>query len=82
MDLSKQECYGQTDVNSKQQVDVRERWIEWIIAFYYFEQTSSPVMEKRIEQYKRDNPGIFSWEIRDKLLKEGICDRNNVPSGM
>ncbi|XP_056612760.1 paired box protein Pax-3b [Triplophysa dalaica] len=42
--------------------------------------TSSPVVEKRIEEYKRDNPGIFSWEIRDKLLKEGICDRNNVPS--
>ena len=24
---------------------------------------------------------MFSWEIRDKLLKDGICDRNNVPSG-
>ena len=38
-------------------------------------------MEKRIEDYKRENPGMFSWEIRDKLLKDGICDRNNVPSG-
>ncbi|ROL43558.1 Paired box protein Pax-3-B [Anabarilius grahami] len=42
--------------------------------------TTSPDVEKRIEEYKRENPGIFSWEIRDKLLKEGICDRNNVPS--
>ncbi|XP_016128391.1 paired box protein Pax-3-like [Sinocyclocheilus grahami] len=42
--------------------------------------TSSLHVEKRVEEYKRENPGIFSWEIRDKLLKEGICDRNNVPS--
>ncbi|KAL1261197.1 hypothetical protein QQF64_009024 [Cirrhinus molitorella] len=42
--------------------------------------TTSLDVEKRIEEYKRENPGIFSWEIRDKLLKEGICDRNNVPS--
>jgi len=38
-------------------------------------------VEKKIEEYKRENPGMFSWEIRDKLLKDGICDRNNVPSG-
>lgn len=38
-------------------------------------------MEKKIEEYKRENPGMFSWEIRDKLLKDGFCDRNNVPSG-
>lgn len=38
-------------------------------------------MEKRIEEYKRDNPGMFSWEIRDKLLKDGVCDRSTVPSG-
>lgn len=44
-------------------------------------QTSSPEVDKKIEEYKRENPGMFSWEIRDKLLKDGICDRNNVPSG-
>ncbi|CAL8368555.1 unnamed protein product [Lota lota] len=37
-------------------------------------------VEKRIEEYKRDNPGMFSWEIRDKLLKDGVCDRSSVPS--
>lgn len=41
---------------------------------------ATPEVEKKIEQYKRDNPGIFSWEIRDRLLKEGICDRSSVPS--
>ncbi|CDQ69753.1 unnamed protein product [Oncorhynchus mykiss] len=43
-------------------------------------QTSTPDVDKKIEEYRRDNPGMFSWEIRDTLLKDGICDRNNVPS--
>ncbi|XP_015216410.1 paired box protein Pax-3b isoform X2 [Lepisosteus oculatus] len=43
-------------------------------------QVTTPDVEKKIEEYKRDNPGMFSWEIRDKLLKDGICDRNTVPS--
>ncbi|XP_016367934.1 paired box protein Pax-7-like [Sinocyclocheilus rhinocerous] len=44
-------------------------------------QVSTPDVEKRIEEYKRENPGMFSWEIRDKLLKDGVCDRGTVPSG-
>ncbi|KAK1162473.1 paired box protein Pax-3-like isoform X1 [Acipenser oxyrinchus oxyrinchus] len=43
-------------------------------------QVTTPDVEKRIEEYKKGNPGMFSWEIRDKLLKDGICDRNTVPS--
>ena len=30
--------------------------------------------------FQKDNPGIFSWEIRDRLIKDGVCDRNSVPS--
>lgn len=45
------------------------------------QQVATPDVEKRIEEYKRDNPGMFSWEIRDKLLKDGLCDRSTVPSG-
>jgi len=41
---------------------------------------ATPEVETRIETYKRDNPNIFSWEIRDRLLKEGVCDRTTVPS--
>ncbi|XP_017877563.1 protein gooseberry-like [Ceratina calcarata] len=41
---------------------------------------ATPEVEARIEEYKRDNPGIFSWEIRDRLIKEGICDRTTAPS--
>ncbi|ELK17160.1 Paired box protein Pax-3 [Pteropus alecto] len=41
---------------------------------------TTPDVEKKIEEYKRENPGMFSWEIRDKLLKDAVCDRNTVPS--
>ncbi|ALC39378.1 prd [Drosophila busckii] len=41
---------------------------------------ATPEIENRIEEYKRNNPGMFSWEIRDKLIREGICDRSMVPS--
>ncbi|XP_045163865.2 paired box protein Pax-3-B-like isoform X2 [Mercenaria mercenaria] len=41
---------------------------------------ATPEVERKIETYKRDNPGIFSWEIRDRLLKDGLCDRSTVPS--
>uniref|UniRef100_A0A8U7NY67 Uncharacterized protein n=1 Tax=Corvus moneduloides TaxID=1196302 RepID=A0A8U7NY67_CORMO len=42
---------------------------------------ATPDVEKKIEEYKRENPGMFSWEIRDRLLKDGHCDRSTVPSG-
>lgn len=41
---------------------------------------ATPEVENRIEELKRQNPGIFSWEIRDKLIKEGVCDKNTAPS--
>ncbi|XP_023237127.1 paired box protein Pax-3-B-like [Centruroides sculpturatus] len=41
---------------------------------------ATPEVEKKIEEYKRDNPGIFSWEIRDRLIKDNICDKNTAPS--
>lgn len=41
---------------------------------------ATPEIENRIEDYKKENPGIFSWEIRDRLIKEGICDRSTAPS--
>ncbi|XP_059490350.1 segmentation protein paired-like isoform X2 [Neocloeon triangulifer] len=41
---------------------------------------ATPDVERRVEDYRRENPGIFSWEIRDRLIKEGICDRSSAPS--
>lgn len=37
-------------------------------------------MVKHIKVYKERDPGIFAWEIRDKLLADGVCDKYNVPS--
>ncbi|KAI9575572.1 hypothetical protein GQX74_011374 [Glossina fuscipes] len=34
----------------------------------------------KISQYKRECPSIFAWEIRDKLLQDGICTNDNIPS--
>ncbi|XP_046994036.1 protein gooseberry-neuro-like, partial [Schistocerca americana] len=41
---------------------------------------ATPEVEARIEHYRRENPGIFSWEIRDRLIKDGLCDRSTAPS--
>lgn len=34
----------------------------------------------KIAQFKRECPSIFAWEIRDRLLSDGICSNDNVPS--
>ncbi|XP_045602181.1 protein gooseberry [Procambarus clarkii] len=41
---------------------------------------TTPDIEKRIDDYKKDNPGVFSWEIRDRLIKEGVVDKVSAPS--
>ena len=30
--------------------------------------SASPDIEKKIESYRQENPGVFSWEIRDRLV--------------
>ncbi|CAG9838357.1 unnamed protein product [Diabrotica balteata] len=34
----------------------------------------------KISSYKRECPSIFAWEIRDRLLQEGVCTNDNIPS--
>ncbi|GFX51679.1 segmentation protein paired [Trichonephila clavipes] len=41
---------------------------------------TTPEIERRIQEYKRENAGLFSWEIRDRLISEGICDKQSAPS--
>lgn len=41
---------------------------------------ATPEIENRIEDMKKENPGMFSWEIREQLIKEGICDKQSAPS--
>ena len=40
---------------------------------------ATPEVEKKIEDYKKENPGIFSWEIREQLIKvRTIFKKQNV----
>ncbi|KAK2181797.1 hypothetical protein NP493_375g00023 [Ridgeia piscesae] len=41
---------------------------------------TTPKVVEAIKVYKDKDPGIFAWEIRDKLLSDGVCDKFNVPS--
>lgn len=41
---------------------------------------ATPKVVGAICKYKRENPTMFAWEIRDRLLQEGVCDQENVPS--
>lgn len=41
---------------------------------------ATPIVVNKIEQYKRENPTIFAWEIRKRLMAERVCNQNNAPS--
>ena len=34
---------------------------------------ATPEVVSKIEGYKRENPTIFAWEIREKLISDGKC---------
>ncbi|XP_035708858.1 paired box protein Pax-6 isoform X3 [Folsomia candida] len=41
---------------------------------------ATPTVVAKIEQYKRENPTIFAWEIRERLISEGVCTNATAPS--
>lgn len=41
---------------------------------------ATPHVVNKICEYKRANPTMFAWEIRDRLLSENVCSQENVPS--
>lgn len=41
---------------------------------------TTPKVVSYIKELKQKDPGIFAWEIRDRLLSDGVCDKYNVPS--
>ncbi|XP_063588379.1 paired box protein Pax-6-like isoform X1 [Penaeus indicus] len=41
---------------------------------------ATPQVVNKIEQYKRENPTIFAWEIREKLISESVCTNSTAPS--
>ncbi|XP_076327402.1 uncharacterized protein LOC143234161 isoform X2 [Tachypleus tridentatus] len=41
---------------------------------------ATPKVVEAISTYKKQNPTMFAWEIRDRLLADGVCDQDNIPS--
>lgn len=41
---------------------------------------TTPDVVSRVRQYKMENPQMFAWEIRQKLLADGVCQEKNIPS--
>ena len=41
---------------------------------------ATPRVVDAITRYKTENPTMFAWEIRDRLLAETVCSQENVPS--
>lgn len=41
---------------------------------------ATPKVVQTITLYKLQNPTMFAWEIREKLIEDGICNEENVPS--
>ena len=39
----------------------------------------SKEVRSKIEEFKGENPSIFSWELKDKLLAEGVCTKQTLP---
>merc|ERR1719221_1410889 len=41
---------------------------------------ATPHVVNAITNFKKENPTMFAWEIRDRLVSEGICTTEGVPS--
>uniref|UniRef100_T1JL78 Paired domain-containing protein n=1 Tax=Strigamia maritima TaxID=126957 RepID=T1JL78_STRMM len=41
---------------------------------------STPLVITKIKQYKQENASLFAWEIRERLLCDGVCTRESLPS--
>uniref|UniRef100_A0A0K0DUC0 Paired domain-containing protein n=1 Tax=Strongyloides stercoralis TaxID=6248 RepID=A0A0K0DUC0_STRER len=41
---------------------------------------ATPKVVGYIHRLKTNDPGIFAWEIKDKLVEDNICDSGNTPS--
>ena len=41
---------------------------------------ATPQIVESIRKFKNENPSIFAWEIRERLLKSKICNHDNMPS--
>ena len=40
----------------------------------------TPRIAQRILEYRKEQPRLFSWEIRDRLVQDGLCSKESLPS--
>ena len=40
----------------------------------------TPDIEKKVSEYAEKNPGMFSWEVKERLVEEGVCTTDTAPS--
>ncbi|XP_048510875.1 paired box pox-meso protein isoform X2 [Athalia rosae] len=43
-------------------------------------QVATPTVVKKILRLKQEQPGMFAWEIREQLARQGACDPQSLPS--
>lgn len=48
--------------------------------FISFQQVATPTVVKKILRLKQENPGMFAWEIRERLLSARVCEPHSIPS--
>ncbi len=41
---------------------------------------ATPKVINAITNYKKAQPTMFAWEIKSKLINDGICDEKSAPS--
>ncbi|XP_022706162.1 paired box protein Pax-3-like isoform X1 [Varroa jacobsoni] len=41
---------------------------------------ATPQVVAKIESYKKENPTIFAWEIRERLIADDVCTNSTAPS--
>ena len=39
----------------------------------------SSEVKNKIEEYRHTAPGIFSWEVKEKLVSDGYCTKESLP---
>ncbi|CAF3101968.1 unnamed protein product [Rotaria sp. Silwood2] len=76
---------GMLSSDISQCLHVSNHCVSNILASYYETGSIKPrIVEadvtEKIAQYKHETPSIFTWEIRDRLLEENICNSENIPS--
>jgi hypothetical protein len=74
---------------------LKQDWIDLLFFFYRYHETGSirpgiiggskpkvatTKVVDAINNYKSQAPTMFAWEIRERLIADGICDSDKVPS--